>query len=304
MKIQFTRNIVSLIVALALGGLAVILLNVNMAKEKARLKLEREKQLGQEVSVIVAKEDIPRGTKITSRYLQTAYVREVALQPRVITRVEEAIGKVAVADILSGEQVSATKLMSGQLAPLIGREGNVEPSSGSLAMKIPSGKRAFTMSLDEVSAAGGMLKPNDYVDIMGMFPFTQQIDGKAITQNVSVMLFQNVMVLAVGKDFSSQISSGTVKPMGGSTITVALIPQQVELLNFAQELGRIRLILRPPLETQIQAIPPVTSDILWQQIIQQAGMQLPEKGQAAVEKRPSATVEVYRGKTKEVMPLD
>ncbi len=297
---KLNRNIISLIIAIALGALVVVLVNFYIAKEKKRLAFEKEKQLGSEVSVVIAAGNIPRGSKITSSMLKMSSVRETNLQPRTISNLESAIGKVVIADIIAGEQISSTKLMAETSAPIRER-----PSSGTaLAMKIPSGNRAFTIAIDDISAAGGMIRPNDYVDVIGTFPFTQLVEGKQVTQNVSVTLFQNVLVLAVGRQIVSDDSGAAAKTGGGNTITFALTPQQVELFNFAQEIGKLKLILRPPLETQTQSIPPVTADILWQQILTQAGMQLPnQEAKQEGPTPPSATVEIYRGKDKEVVPI-
>lgn len=310
MKLPFSKNVISLIVALVLGVFTLILVNAYLAKERKTIEAAKNRELGKEVSVVVAVDNIPRGTKLTQNMVQVARVREALLQQRTTGSISRVVGQVAIADILAGEQVSETKLMSAAGALEMGRERQSEQASsgGSLAMKIPAGKRSFTIDIDEVSAAGGMIRPNDYVDIMGIFPFTQQQGESRVTQNVSVALLQNIMVLAVGRQLTSvEATADKGRAGAANTITLALTPQQVELLSFAHDFGKLRLILRPPLETQIQAIPPVTADVLWQQIIQQAGMQMPEQKEAKVEapeKEPSQTVEIYRGKEKEVKPLD
>lgn len=303
MKFQLNKNTISLLVAVGLGILTVVLVNIYLAKEKDTLRKRTEQQLGGEVTVVVAKRDIGRGTKITRAMLEMAGVRESALQPRAISTLAGAIGKVAIADILSGEQVSSTKLMSGAYKQT--RERPSTTGFSHLAPKIPLGKRAFTISIDAISAAGGMIRPNDYVDVMGMFPFTQSLEGKPVAQNVSVTLFQNVLVLAVGQDISVEPAASGKAARGASTVTLALTPQQVELFNFAQDLGKLRLVLRPPLETNIQAIPPITAAELYQYIASQAGMQLPAEGvkEGISPKEPMQTVEIYRGKVKEVVPL-
>jgi pilus assembly protein CpaB len=301
MKFQLTRNIISLIIALVLGAVAVVLVNFYLAKEKARIEAEKESKLGKFVIVVVAAKDISRGTKITASMLKTEKIREATLQPRAISSIDSAVNKVAIADIISGEQVSFTKLMSGAMQGS-GKEPSGVTSSG-LAMKIPAGKRTFTISIDHIAAAGGMLKPNDYVDVIGIFPYTQSIEGKNVTQNVSVTLFQNILVLAVGAQSSPSAEAQPQASLkGATTITLALTPQQTELFNIAQDMGKLRLVLRPPLETTINSLPPVTGEVLWQQILTQAGMQLPQK-EVATKEEPVATVEVYRGKEKEVVPL-
>jgi pilus assembly protein CpaB len=308
MKLQLNRNIISLISALLLGAVAVVAVNVYLAKERSRLHSEAKQQLGGEVAVVIAKTDIARGTKITNNMLKISNVKEAALQPRVINSVEAAIGKVAIADIVSGEQVSSTKLMSGPLTTDSSRDRSSLSGGGALAMKIPSGKRAFTFSIDEIAAVGGMVRPGDYVDVVGTFPFTQQqAEGKIATQNVTVTLFQNILVLAVGKQTAATDDTTASGRGAGNTITVALTPQQAELLNFAQDGGKLRLILRPPLESQIQTIQPVTTEVLWQQILTQSGMQLPmqdTKEESGQDKKSTQTVEIYRGNEKQVTPLE
>jgi len=302
MQLQLNRNKLSLVIAVILGVVTVVLLNVYLAKKESLLQKEEE---GQQVAVVFATKDIPRGTKITAAMVKMGSVKETQLVPRAITSRAGAIDKVSIADIISGEQVSYTKLMSATAG--LRQERTSSVSYSNLAMKIPAGKRAFTIALDEISAGGGMIRPNDYVDLMGMFPFAEQRGTQAVTQNVSVTLFQNILVLAVGQDLSTEPDASGKKTRGSSTVTLALTPQQVELLHFAQNLGKIRLVVRPPLETTVQSIPPVTADVLWQQILTQAGMSLPSPEatkEIPRQEKTTQTVEIFRGQEKEVVPLN
>lgn len=293
MKFQFNRNTISIVVAVVLGVLAVVMVNIYNSKRDTERLREQEATLGQAVSVVVAARDIARGTKITKAMVKAAKVREAALQPRVISSPSAAIGKVAIADIVAGEQISRTKLMSGPLRPA--RPAAV--SGGGMAKNIPAGKRAFTIAIDAISAAGGMVNSGDYVDVIGMFPYSSQ--GGTI-QNASATLFQNILVLAVGGQ--SQPGRAKVKTRV-STVTLALTPQQVELLNLAQDSGKLRLVLRPMLETSIHALAPIEPGSLWPYILSQSGIQASSEPTAPAPQKAPETVEIYRGTEKEVRPL-
>ena len=70
------------------------------------------------------------------------------------------------------------------------RVKNVTPTNP-YSLKVPEGKRAVTVVVDRMSAAGGMVKSGDYVDVFCNLSLSEK--GK--THNVTVPLFQKVLVL-------------------------------------------------------------------------------------------------------------
>ena len=155
-------------------------------------------------------------------YIQKAAMREVAKVVGVMTR--EAI--------VAGEQVLERRLL-------------LEGKQAGFTGVIPPGKRAFTVAVSDVTGVSGLLKAGDYVD--AIVTFDQQIVG----DNVSQMLLQNVLVLAVNRD--SEVAPdrdqkkdakepGIVKL---ATVTLAISPSEITKVTLAEEKGKLRFALRP-----------------------------------------------------------
>jgi len=188
----------------------------------------------------------------------------------------------------------------------------------SLAMATPVGKRAVSITVDSNSSLMGMIRPGDYVDVIGVIPVPAlTADGKQATQAAVMPLFQNILVLAVGRDLGASAYAGdsryrkegdTSSSSSGSLITLALSPQEASLVAFAQDQSKIRLTLRSPADSRIEQVQPATWDTLLQYAIPQLNQ---AKGQTAEQqvvtpalpKEKPKEVEVYRGLKKEVITL-
>jgi Flp pilus assembly protein CpaB len=71
--------------------------------------------------------------------------------------------------------------------------------------------------------------------------------GVAVNQTYSVQLLENIKILAVGE----VLNKGDLDNSGGySTVTLSVTPEQAAQLNLAVNTGRIRLILRSPLDSE------------------------------------------------------
>jgi pilus assembly protein CpaB len=286
--IQLPRKYLPLIISLVLGLAATYLVNLFLRQKTEEAK-ERAAQMEKNIaSVVVAKSDIPAGTTITAEMLKEEKVYRNMLQPRAATDIERIVDKIAIAPIAKGEQVLLNKVT------IAGQET-------SLATKIPRGKRAISIPVDNISAVGGMIRPGDHVDVMGLVPIPVATpDGKTATQMTTMPLFQDVLVLAVGQEYSSVSAKEEKKSEKSSAaplITLALSPQETSLIAFVQEQGKIRLVLRSPEDTQVQPAVPASWDVLFKTVMPQA-FQQPEEDSAG-----QRTVEIYRGLKKEVKVL-
>ncbi len=266
-------------------------------------KYVREEKRG---FVLVASAQIPAGTIIDETMVKFESVPVKYIQPKALNSQSLAVGKRAIADIYPGEQVLASKL-------------TITVKDTSLAMRTPQGKRAMTITIDPLSAVGGKVRPGDYVDVVGIFPYNAQIDGKIVTELVSVTLFQNILVLGIEGVSSMAAPRRGQAPAEASTnliITLALTPKEIALLTYALDQGRLRLVLRPPLETVIEPVPPVEANAMWQYVFSNLGeefmttpeapqpQRLQQKQEKKAEPPPPPTVEVYRGTEKSNMILN
>jgi len=290
------KKLINLIVAIVLALVAVFLVNafLTQQQEDAAKKAQATANVKYEV-VVTATRHISRGQRIVKGMVTLKKLPVNFIQPGATGSLRAVVGKMALVDILPDEQISTTKLTSGEGAGL---------ASVTLSMKTPSGKRAITIPMDKISAVGGMISPGDYVDVIGNFPVPQMVGGKKEVQLVTVTLFQNVLVLAVGTQIH-QITDGK----GGRAsrdapiITLALSPQEAELISFAQEQGRLKLILRPPLDTAYHPLPVATWDGLLQHILKTQGLEAPPPSPEPTAAPPAPApmrkkgpqVEIYRG---------
>jgi Flp pilus assembly protein CpaB len=144
-----------------------------------------------------------------------------------------------------------------------------------------------------------MIRPGDHVDLMGMVPIPAMgLDGKQTVQMSTMPLFQDVLILAVGEEFSN-VSGGKSSEKMIPAVTLALTPQEANLVAFVQEQGKIRLILRSPEDTQVQPAVPASWDTLFMTVMPQLFQKQEEKPVMRQRK-----VEIIRGLSKEEKVLE
>jgi len=296
------RQKIIIIIGVLLALMAVFMTKAYIDQQRQQVIDESKKKIASlekniskhEVKVLIANKDIPRGAAIAAESLETIIIPDQYLQPQAVSSADRILGMVAVVAISKGEQISLSKL--------------VQPRQlGGLAEGTPVGKRAITISVDNISALGGMIKPGDYVDVMALVPVpVQTADGKQVNQMAVMPLFQNVLVLAVGQDTGSISAASAGKKEverrseNSPLITLALGPQEANLIAFVQEQGKLRLTLRSPADSQMQATQPASWETLFRYV-------MPAQNELAKsqDKDAPATeyVEIYRGLNKEKMPL-
>jgi len=298
------RQRIMLIVGVALAIVAVFLIKVYLDQQRKVLQEEASREAAQSqanrVSVLVAKQDIPRGTTIASGMVETKILSKQSLVPQVATSLDRITGMITIAPIVKDEQISLSKLAYAKQA-------------GGLAEVTPVGKRAITITVDTVAGLAGMIKPGDYVDLIAILQVPVQLaDGKQVNQVATMPLFQNVLVLAVGQQtgsFSRETGRYSEdkqekKESGGySLITLALNPQEANLMAFIQEQGKIRLVLRSPADSQISQTQIVTPNNLAMFLQYLFPKETPQPEAQKEETKPMGYVEIYRGLKKERVPL-
>ena len=287
------RRRLPLLLAVLLGGLAVLLVNSHIQREVHKLRL-REQQLLRDykdpIKLIVAAKDLPPGTLLDAGHLAQASVPEKFMQPYAARSPRDVLGMVTAAPMAQGEQILLNKL----------RRADEAVGSATLAGMTPQGTRAVTIGVDAITGVGGFVRPGDAVDVL----WTVKLPGQA-GEVVTLTLFQDIAVFAVGREIIGRPvatdATGAAPPAGPQyTVTLALAPQEISFLLFAREQGRIQLSLRPKQEAGAQiALSPATSATFNQFMQQQLGIQSTEPTQA----RPPRQVEVYKGLERDVILL-
>jgi pilus assembly protein CpaB len=199
--------------------------------------------------VVVAARDIPARTRITAEMLEVRPVPQDLVSAKAFTRSEDVVGKVARFPMVAREQVTADKLVETSL----GVEASRNPP---LAVQVPPGKRAVAIAASEETAAGGLVLPGDFVDVIGVFEVAIGPDGQD-KRTVSVVVVQNVQVLAIGQKVTDlppgaadlppaeRVNLRNVSPdAAAKTMTLSVSPEEALALALAAEKGSLRVALR------------------------------------------------------------
>jgi len=296
-----------IIIGILLAVAAVFMTKTYIDQQRQQVIEEAKKKIANieqtlpktQVKVLVAGKDIPKGNIIAADSLTTSIIPEQYLQPQTVSSADRILGMVAIVQIAKGEQITLSKL--------------VQPRQlGGLAEGTPIGKRAITISVDSLSGLGGMINPGNYVDVIALLPVpVTTVEGKQVNQMAVMPLFQNTLVLAVGQD-TGTVSAPTSgrkaqeadkMSEGSPLITLALTPQEANLIAFVQEQGKIRLTLRSPADAQVvQSIQPASWDTLFKHVLPQQQETRPQVSET-VASASDSYVEIYRGLNKEKVRL-
>jgi pilus assembly protein CpaB len=203
--------------------------------------------------VMVAAHPIPSGAVLA--------LQDIVSRPAAGTVPAEAyqssgpiVGRVAARSFAAGDVLLASDLR--------------DAASLGIASKLANGQRAFSIRIVEDEIVGGFLRSGDHVDVLTVIPgtvFPARNAGDVPDRSTSVLLLQNILVLAVGENLTG---SGNVQS-NARTITLALESVQAARLALAQRFGKVALAIRHPgddTNTETPAVslndivPPAVSD--------------------------------------------
>lgn len=229
-----------LAVAIVLG-LAAMFLTVQYLKLQERsLKSEIEAKVrgkGPTVGVVVPTSDLPLGTPVD---LNVVASRDIP-------------GDLVYEDTVTVEQFESYKGQAlirpvKQGRPLL--KGDLRPIYADFAGSLKTGTRAMTIETDELNSISHMVQPGNLIDLMLVMSQTAAADannpagGKESKVVVPFML--GVKVLATGQKVVHDAPAGEGQPQRTSfgTYTLEVNPSQAINLVLAQEMGKLKVVLR------------------------------------------------------------
>ena len=209
---------------------------------------ELTKKFGAKKRVVVAKKEIREMQTIDETMLQIEERPIDFSQPGTITDPEIAVGQVALAPIVAGEQILENKIR--QPGPGINPSSQVAPL-----------KRGMALPIDENRGVAKLLKPGDRIDILAAVTTGK---GNSRKKEVKTVL-QNVTILATGmkivnelprlfeKDGSDFVVNNLRENTDYSTILVEVTPDDSEKLVLLLDTnpGSIYYTLRHPSDQKI-----------------------------------------------------
>ncbi len=240
------RGRAAIVLSVVMGLLAVVLMFIYISgRERSLLQLSAMKD------VLVANRDILRGTAVDERMLMRIQVPAKFVQPSAVTDPREVIGRVVAVPIAQGAQLLGTYLE--------------DAGRSALAYEVPRGRRAITVAVNDITGVGGLIRPGNFVDILGTFEFGRPISQSggrtqyAEERTEARMLMQNVLVIAVGQDHQATAPAANQPAAEGApaqverqtratNITCLVDPQQAQQLVLAQQIGTLTMALRSNLD--------------------------------------------------------
>ena len=172
-------------------------------------------------AIVFAKTHVAERKVLTADVLELREVPASAAHPAAARRIEDVVNRVAVVPIYPDEQV-----LSSKLAPI--------GVSVGLSYVLPKDKRALTLAVNEVIGVAGFIFPGDHVDVVGTVTENEASFTKIVLQNVEVVALAQKVEQKPGED-----------PKVTTSATLALTPDQVETLAQIDNIGKVRLALRP-----------------------------------------------------------
>ena len=184
-------------------------------------------QTGEITRVVVARSDIPLGTRLEPQMLQLAEWPRSSVPSGSRDTVQSLDGRVVTTALQRGEPV-----IEARLAPQGARAG--------LSAVVPEGKRAMTVRVNDVVGVAGFALPGTYVDVLVNTVEDVGTGRDARERSVSKIVLERILVLAAAQEADRD----STRPRVVSDVTLELTPSQAETLDLASSVGTLSLVLR------------------------------------------------------------
>jgi pilus assembly protein CpaB len=216
------------------------------------------------VSVVVARNDVPVGTKITEDMVEVKQIPATAAISDPVSDLKEIVGQVSRFPVNSNEQFSRGRLIQA-------------PQAKSLSFSVPQGLRGVAVPVDKTTSPTELLSPGDFVDVIvsgnavNLAIGAQSVPAAAANGTnfkAAVTLLQNVQVLSIEKNFvnngvpyDSTVRGTPDDKTSGTYVTLALAPDQAQLLWLTIQEGKVTLTLRSFGDSKIAELSPIAEPV-------------------------------------------
>lgn len=222
MKTRRVPLIIGIVLALGTGALLLGYLS----------SLRPSGAVAQTRAVLVASHDIPARVAVTSDLFTVEQRIDTQLDSDAISDPKELAGNYTLVAIPAGSVATRSKI---GLA-----------SAATLPARLPVGMRAVSVAIDNVKGIAGLITPGDRVDVIA------DVAGSGGQTPRGVPILRGLLVLAMGADVSTTTAAPpsllSGPPAALTTITLAVTPDQADVLVGADLNSTLRLTLRNPKE--------------------------------------------------------
>jgi len=228
------KSLMLLVLALGCGLVASIGISQVVKNRKPA-----EANTGATQRIFVAKRDIQFGQMLVVEGEDANLNLEDWPQERVpvgaLVELDDVEGKRAKALIFGGQPV---------IEPMVIGIGDID---NGVSVKIPPGYRAITVKGTVSTAGGNLLLPKDRVDVM---MYARSDPRNSVPSTGMRVILQDIEVFAVNQT-AERMGTGSssdeeAQAMTVKTVSLLVTPKQAAMLALAEEVGKLRLIMRGP----------------------------------------------------------
>ena len=223
-----SRGLMMLLIA-AIAGLAAVFLAARWMQGQESDNKGR---------IAVASGDIELGGRITADLVHMIDWPKTSVPAGAFDDAGKLDGRVVLVSVQRGEPITETRL-----APV--------GTKGGLSAVVPPGKRAMTVRVNDVVGVAGFALPGTFVDVM----VNTQDEGDQRTgpaspgtpatpaprdRSISKIVLERILVLAVAQEADRD----STKPKVVNAVTLAVTPNDAQMLDLARSVGTLSLVLR------------------------------------------------------------
>ena len=219
-----SRGLMMLLIA-AIAGLAAVFLAARWMQGQESDNKGR---------IAVASGDIELGGRITADLVHMIDWPKTSVPAGAFDDAGKLDGRVVLVSVQRGEPITETRL-----APV--------GTKGGLSAVVPPGKRAMTVRVNDVVGVAGFALPGTFVDVM----VNTQDEGDQRAEpaspapiqrdrSISKIVLERILVLAVAQEADRD----STKPKVVNAVTLAVTPNDAQMLDLARSVGTLSLVLR------------------------------------------------------------
>lgn len=228
------RSILTLFLALVLGGAAVLLARAWLERAEPKVIAAQPQQPAMQLTkVVVARTTLFFGNRINAEQVRVVDWPASSVPPGAFTSTD---------DLLNGKEPRTVLRMIEANEPVLASKISGAGEKATLSAIITEDMRGMTIRVNDVIGVAGFIVPGDRVDVL----LTRDDGGKE--KQITDILLQNVKVLGI-----DQIANeNQEKPVVVQAVTVEVSPEQAQKLTLASQVGSLTLALRNVLDAQAE----------------------------------------------------
>jgi pilus assembly protein CpaB len=200
-----------------------------------------------EKTILVATETIAERTLIEKKMVKEIQVPESEIFKDYIVDSSNIVGKYTKDVILKDEGFHNGKLINS--------------IDDELSLKIEGNNRGVSINVNGSTGVSDLVKQGDFVDVI-VFLAEKKDGEKILRPDLSTILLQNIQVLAIDKVLNRD-GEKRIEVPSSYLVTLAVPVFDIEKLTLAEDIGKLKLVLRPLKPDYIHK----TEGATWEQLI-------------------------------------